>query len=94
LTAAVEARLLESRRRPDGLYDAVVEVGYRGRRYRVAVEKLLRPPGAALARLEGDYLLVEMRGRDGAPLATCCIHRGHLEKGCLECPSLLLPPRG
>jgi hypothetical protein len=88
----VSARLVEARRSGD-LYEAVLEVEYGGRKYRLSVARLLRRPGRVEARLSGDYVLVEMRDEEGAPLATCCIHRGHLEKGRLECPSLLAPPR-
>ena len=92
--AEVSARLVEAARGEGGLYEAVLELGYGGRRYRLRIGRLLRRPGSVEARVEGDYVLVEMRDEAGSALATCCIHRGHLEKGCMECPSLLAPPRG
>jgi len=93
LTAGPRVRLVEARRGEDGLYDAVLELEYGGRVYRLRASRLLRRPGGLEARVEGSYVLVEMRDDAGAPLATCCIHVGHLERGCLECPSLVVPPR-
>ena len=90
----VEARVAETRRSSEGLYDAVLVVKYRGREYSIRVSRLLREPGHVSVRRSGDYLLVEMMDRDRLPLATCCIHVGHLEKGCTDCPSLLVPPKG
>lgn len=88
-----EARVLEARPAGEGLYEAVLELRYGGRSYRLRVPRLIRRPAAARTRLSGDYILVELVAGDGAPVATCCIHRGHVEKGCMECRSLLLPPR-
>ncbi len=89
-----EARLIEARGSGEGLYEAVLELRYGGRSYRLSVPRLIRRPAEARARLSGDYILIDLVGEDGAPVATCCIHRGHVERGCMECKSLLLPPRG
>ena len=90
---SVTARLV-SARESGGLFEAELELGYEGRTYRVRVGRLTRRPVEAHARLRGDYVLVELRDERGGPVATCCIHRGHLERGCMDCPSLLVPPRG
>ncbi|BEP17937.1 hypothetical protein PYJP_12890 [Pyrofollis japonicus] len=89
----VVARIEKAEKKPSGLYEAQLLITYRGKEYRIRLGNLVREPGYAEAKLVGDYLLVELRGRDRLPLATCCIHRGHLDKGCMECPSLLLPPK-
>ncbi len=89
------ARLLEVHEEPGGLYEALLELDYEGRSYRLRIGRLLRPPArAAETRLRGEYLTIELRDEHGAPVATCCIHRGHLEQGCMECPSLVAPPHG
>ena len=89
-------RLLEARPAGGGLYTAEIEVvdEERGRSYRVHAERLVREPASLEARVEAGSLLIHLRDRDGAPVATCCIHLSHLERGCMECRSLLLPARG
>ncbi|MET1129048.1 MAG: hypothetical protein ABWW70_06995 [Thermoproteota archaeon] len=73
-------------------YEVELEVGYRGKVHLVRIGKLLRKPESVQSRVEGDYLVVELYDDKGSAIATCCIHREHLERGCLDCPSLLLPP--
>ncbi|RUM47994.1 MAG: hypothetical protein DSY37_00725 [Hyperthermus sp.] len=77
----------------EDLYNAELKVEYGGRSYTLRVRRLLRRPSAIDYRLEGEYLLIELRDHANNPIATCCIHRGHLDRGCVECPSLALPPR-
>ncbi|KSW11467.1 hypothetical protein CF15_01025 [Pyrodictium occultum] len=95
MTEPQEARaeLASTEEAGEGLYTARLLISYRGRRYTVEARRLIRRPAAASARQQGDYLLIELYDDQGKPVATCCIHRGHLEKGCLDCPSLLNPPR-
>jgi len=93
LTNTIHVRIEKVRRQSNGLYEARLTIIYRGKEYRINLGNLIREPGYTRTRILGDYLLIELRGRDKLPLATCCIHREHLEKGCTECPSLLLPPR-
>ena len=89
-----EARLVEVHREPGGLYEAVLAVEYGGRDYLVKMCRLLRPPArASPAEIRDGYLVIELFDEQGAPVATCCIHLGHLERGCMKCPSLVAPPR-
>ena len=92
MSTEVEARVEEVRLTGD-LYEATLRLRYKGKEYRVKLERLVRRPGPITAKRVGDYILIEMKDTRLLPLATCCIHVGHLEKGCTECPSLLLPPR-
>jgi len=75
-----------------GLYQARLEVSYGGRVSEFKVEKLLRRPVRAKAKVEGEILVINIEDGEGKPLASCCIHIGHLEKGCMDCKSLLTPP--
>lgn len=92
VSAEIEARV-EEVKLTGNLYEATLGLRYGGKEYRVKLKKLVRRPGPITAKRIGDYILIEMRDARLLPLATCCIHIGHLEKGCTECPSLLLPPR-
>ncbi|MEM0497465.1 MAG: hypothetical protein QXR22_04635, partial [Acidilobaceae archaeon] len=76
----------------EGLYIAKLRITYGGRSYEINIEKLLRKPFRAKARLEGNYILVNIEDNEGKPLSSCCIHVEHLEKGCMDCKSLLIPP--
>jgi len=91
--AELRVELLGSEKRED-LYTARLSVEYAGRSYKLEVPRLVREPARLSFKLQGDYLLIELFDREDKPLATCCIHKGHLEKGCLDCPSLIPPPRG
>jgi len=75
-----------------GLYRAGLEVSYGGRVYEFKVEKLIRRPFRAKAKVEGEVLVINLEDNEGKPLSTCCIHVGHLERGCIDCRSLLKPP--
>lgn len=75
------------------LYKAELVVRYKEKEYKIEIDKLVRKPSRTSVRLEGEYLLIELFDEKGTAIATCCIHRGHLEKGCMDCPSLLCPPR-
>ena len=74
-------------------YAASLAIVYEGRRYRVTLRRLVRRPASIKYRMEGEHLVVELLDSRGAVVATCCIHRDHLERGCMDCPSLLVPPR-
>ncbi len=75
-----------------GLYRAGLEVSYSERVYEFKVERLLRRPVRAKAKIEGEILVINLEDGEGKPLSTCCIHVGHLEKGCVDCRNLLTPP--
>ncbi|MCE4612394.1 MAG: hypothetical protein F7C07_00985 [Desulfurococcales archaeon] len=87
---STEVRLKEYRREGE-LYTALMEVSYKGARYELQVGKLVRKPSTVRQKTEGDYILVELLDEKGDGISTCCIHVSHLEKGCVECPSLLRP---
>jgi len=88
-----EVRLLSVVER-SGLYIARVQLRYMGRLLEFSVRNLVKSPYSLSARVEGEYILVDMRDREGRGIATCCIHKGHLEHGLRdECPSLITPPR-
>ena len=74
-----------------GLYRAR-PLGMRGGGHEFKVERLLRRPVRAKAKVEGEILVINLEDGEGKPLSTCCIHVGHLERGCVDCRSLLTPP--
>lgn len=78
----------------EGLFKAGLEVNYGGRIYEFKVERLLRKPMRAKARIEGDYLMISIEDNEGKPLSSCCIHVKHLELGCIDCRNLMMPPSG
>jgi hypothetical protein len=87
------ARLLSARKTSEGLYEVEIEVRLGEKGGIIKTKKIIREPARATARISGDYVLIELGDKDGKPIATCCIHRGHIEKGCLDCPSLIHPPK-
>jgi len=76
----------------EGLHRAGIEVSYGGRVYEFRVERLLRKPVRARARVVGDYAVISLEDGEGKPLASCCIHVKHLEMGCVDCRNLMTPP--
>lgn len=87
------ARLLSTRGTSEGLYEAEIEIRLGDKSGVVKARKLVREPASTVAYMSGDYVLIELSDKHGKPIATCCIHKGHIEKGCLDCPSLISPPR-
>ena len=82
------AELVKTVKTGAGLYDAVVDVEYKGMKARVVVPRLVRSPSAVeLHEAEGKLLLVFRDEKGG--IASCCLEPSALEKGCLdvECPS-------
>ncbi|MEB3774764.1 MAG: hypothetical protein GSR86_07565 [Desulfurococcales archaeon] len=87
-----EAKLL-SVQEERGLYRARISIVYGGRTIEVDIKNLVKRPVSLATRIEGDYILVDMKDPTGNGIATCCIHRGYLEKGVTgECHSLIIPP--
>ncbi|MEM2020972.1 MAG: hypothetical protein QXP80_01945 [Zestosphaera sp.] len=79
-------------RRSEGLYEVVLSVSYGGRNYELCLHKITQNVVNVKAYLSGEYLLVGLINERNEGFATCCINVKHLESGCMECPSLLLPP--
>lgn len=90
---APTVQLLEVEAEAGRLYKAKIRVAYQGKTIEFTVSNIARKPHSLKARIEGDYILVDIHDPNGEGVATCCIHKGHLEKGTgAECRSLLLPP--
>jgi hypothetical protein len=89
----VDARIADVRERERGLYEAEIDVSYGGHTYKLKISRLVRKPASLKASLRGEYLIIELYDDNLGIIATCCIHKGHLERGCMECPSLIPPPR-
>ncbi len=79
-------------RRSEGLYEVVLSISYGDRNYELCLRKITQNVVDVKAYLSGEYLLVELINERNEGFATCCIHVKRLESGCMECPSLLLPP--
>ncbi len=89
----VNVRLEGAEGTPETGFQASLEIQYADRVYHVRLQKLARRPVKTRHRMEKDHLVIELLDDKEAIIATCCIHKGHLDKGCMECPSLLVPPR-
>jgi hypothetical protein len=76
-----------------GLYEAAISLSYGGRSYQLRIERLARRPVTVRTSVKGEHVVLELYDSEARIIATCCIHRGQLEKGCMDCQSLLLPPR-
>jgi len=74
-------------------YSASILVEYGDKSYTITVDNLAHEPVDVSQEVKEDYLLISLLGKDGKGFATCCIHIGHLERGCMDCPSLMTPPR-
>ncbi len=87
------AQLLTVEEARDRLYNARIKITYHGKTLEITLKNIARKPHTLKARVEGDYILVDIHDPAGEGVATCCIHKAHLEKGTgAECKSLLLPP--
>ena len=90
---AFKARLVQVYREEEGGYAAKIEIDYAGRSYELELRKIARLPVRVEARLEGDKAVIDFFTAEGEGIGRCEIHREHLEKGCLDCHCLILPPR-
>ncbi|GBF08635.1 hypothetical protein apy_03600 [Aeropyrum pernix] len=74
-------------------YEAVVTLVYKGVEHAVKVSRLCSLPERAEAEVEDGKVVIRLYAVGEEPLASCIIDVGHLEKGCLDCRCLMLPPR-
>ena len=77
----------------DNVYDVEIEVVVGEKRGCIKISRLTRRPSQASAKIHSNYLFIELNDDKGEHIATCCIHYEHIDRGCLSCPSLLLPPK-
>ncbi|BAN90586.1 hypothetical protein [Aeropyrum camini] len=73
-------------------YEATITLVYKGGEHVVKVSRLCCLPGKAEAGVEDGKVVIRLYTVGGEPLASCIIDVGHLEKGCLDCKCLMLPP--
>ncbi|RLG75576.1 MAG: hypothetical protein DRO23_03530 [Thermoprotei archaeon] len=74
-------------------YTAIIKIIYRDKTYHITVSKLVKKPEDVSVKKIKDYILLELKDTEGKGFSTCCIRMEHFEKGCLECPSLIIPPK-
>lgn len=74
-------------------YTAVIKIIHGDKVYRITVSKLVKKPEDVFIKKIKDYILLELKNSQGKGFSTCCIRVEHFEKGCLECPSLITPPK-
>ncbi|MGC8975415.1 MAG: hypothetical protein ACP5KB_04375 [Thermoprotei archaeon] len=79
-------------KKSEGLYEVVLSIKYAEKNYDLCLHRISQNVARVEADLRGDYLYVKLINEKDEGFATCCIHVKHLESGCMECPSLLLPP--
>lgn len=79
-------------RKSEGLYEVLLSIKYAEKNYDVCLHRITQNVAKIEADLKGDYLYIKLVNEKNEGFATCCIHVMHLESGCMECPSLLLPP--
>ncbi len=87
----VNVGLLEAVETRSG-YAVKIEIEYMGRKYPLRITRLTRRPASLRHEVKGEYLHVYLLDEKGDGIGTCCIHVRHLEKGCMDCPSLIHPP--
>ncbi|MEO3993929.1 MAG: hypothetical protein QN229_06480 [Desulfurococcaceae archaeon TW002] len=76
----------------ENLYDVILSIKYMDRSYELCLHRITQKAANVEADLRGDHLYIKLMNEKNEGFATCCIHVKHLESGCMECPSLLLPP--
>lgn len=79
-------------KKSEGLYEVMLSIKYSEKSYDVCLHRIAQKVAKVEADLRGDYLYIRLVNERNEGFATCCIHVRHLESGCMECPSLLLPP--
>ena len=87
----IDALIVSAYKGEEG-YVASFKLSYKDKEYSFRVERLSRKPLTAQTELRGEYVLVRFIDERGEGIATCQIHVEHLEKGCIECRCLMLPP--
>ncbi len=86
----VKARIL-SVSKEDDLYKAILEIEYNGESFTTQVDHLPRKPVRVKVVDQGDKVRLDITDVEGLGIASFIIHKSHLEKGCMDCRSLLLP---
>lgn len=81
-------------KRVEGLYDITLLLNYGGKDYELCLHKISQNVIKVETLTSGEYLIMRLFNEKNEGFASCCIHLKHLESGCMECPSLLLPPKG
>lgn len=90
--AEVKAELKEVTKRGEH-HEALIKLTYLGKEYELLLCKLSRTVSSISAEVSGEYLTIKLVDEKGEAFGSCCVHVKHLEKGCLECPSLVVPPK-
>ncbi len=91
---AVKARLVGIEKEPGETFTAKLALEFKGAEYILKLCKLAREPSNIKVEEKGEFIIIELIDANGKGFASCPIHRSHVDSGCLDCPSLLVPKKG
>ncbi len=77
--------------REDG-YSVSLTLKVGGREAKIEIPNLVRKPILVRHEYRDEYLVIKLIDDSGEGIASCCIHKDHIEKGCLDCESLMRKP--
>ncbi len=73
-------------------YEVRLEMSIEGKSFEITIPNVVRRPSLVRHEFREDYLVIKLIDDSGEGIASCCIHQGHIERGCLDCESLLNKP--
>jgi len=82
-----EIIIKEVREKNEG-YQVELILSIGGSEAKITIPGLARKPSLIRHEYRDEYLVIKLIDDKGLGIASCCIHKDHIEKGCLDCESL------
>jgi len=76
----------------DDFYVVKLKMSIRGREIELTIPNVVKKPSLVRHEYREEYLVIKLVDETGEGIASCCIHKDHIEKGCLDCESLIHKP--
>jgi len=78
---------------PEGeFYKVVLSLQIGKDRYSITIPNLVRRPSMVRHEYRENYLVIKLIDDSGEGIGSCCIHEDHIDRGCLECETLVSRP--
>ncbi len=59
------------------------------RNFEITIPNLVKKPSLVKHEFKEGYLVIKLIDESGEGIGSCCIHEAHIERGCLDCKSLM-----
>lgn len=76
----------------DDYYEVKLKMSIKGKDMELTIPDVVKKPSLVRHEYREEYLVIKLIDETGEGIASCCIHKDHIERGCLECESLVHKP--